>query len=52
MSYASSLAGHASNFSSIAQVAGPIDALNSRVEVSFNLDGVVYYSTSSSTFAI
>lgn len=51
MSYASTLAGHASNFSSIAQVAGPIDALNSRVEVSFNLDGVVFYSTSSSTFA-
>ncbi len=51
MSYASALAGHASNFSSIAQVVGPIDADLSRVEVSFNLDGVVFYSTSSATFA-
>ena len=51
MSYASSLAGHASNFSSIAQVVGPIDADLSRVEVSFNLDGVAFYSTSSATFA-
>ena len=51
MSYASTLAGHASNFSSIAQVVGPIDALLSRVEVSFNLDSVAFYSTSSTTFA-
>ena len=51
MSYASTLAGHASNFSSIAQVVGPIDAALSRVEVSFNLDSVAFYSTSSTTFA-
>jgi hypothetical protein len=51
MSYASTLAGHASNFSSLAQVVGPIDALLSRVEVSFNLDSVAFYSTSSTTFA-
>ena len=51
MSYASTLAGHASNFSSIAQVFGPIDALLSRVEVGFNLDSVALYSTSSTTFA-
>jgi len=52
MSYASTVMGHASNFSSIAQVVGPVDALNSRVEVSFNLDGAVFYSVSSTTFAI
>jgi len=51
MSYASSLAGHASNFSSIAQVVGPIDADLSRVEVAFNMDNVAFYSTSSTTFA-
>jgi hypothetical protein len=51
MSYASSLAGHASNFSSIAQVVGPIDALLSRVEIAFNMDNVAFYSTSSTTFA-
>ena len=50
MSYASSLAGHASNFSSIAQVVGPIDADLSRVEVSFNMDNVGFYSTSSTTW--
>jgi len=51
MSYASSLAGHASNFSSIAQVVGPIDADLSRVEIAFNMDNVAFYSTSSTTFA-
>jgi hypothetical protein len=52
MSYASTVMGHASNFSSIAQVVGPIDAALSRVEISFNLDGAVFYSVSSTTFAI
>lgn len=52
MSYASSVMGHASNFSSIAQVVGPIDAQLSRVEIAFNLDGAVFYSVSSTTFAI
>lgn len=52
MSYASTVMGHASNFSSIAQVVGPIDADLSRVEISFNLDGAVFYSTSTTTFAI
>jgi len=52
MSYASTVMGHASNFSSIAQVVGPIDAALSRVEIAFNLDGAVFYSVSSTTFAI
>ena len=51
MSYASTVMGHASNFSSIAQVVGPIDAQLSRVEISFNLDGSAFYSTSTVTFA-
>lgn len=52
MSYASTVMGHASNFSSIAQVVGPIDAALSRVEISFNLDGAVFYSTSTTTFTL
>ena len=51
MSYASTVMGHASNFSSIAAVVGPIDADLSRVEIAFNQDGVVFYSTSTVTFA-
>lgn len=51
MSYASTVMGHASNFSSIAAVVGPIDADLSRVEIAFNQDGVAFYSTSSTTFA-
>ena len=51
MSYASTVMGHASNFSSIAFVAGPIDAALSRVEIGFNLDSVALYSTSTTTFA-
>lgn len=51
MSYASTVIGHASRFSGIAQVLGPIDAARSRVEVAFNQDAVAFYSTSSATFA-
>ena len=51
MSYASALIGEASRFSGIAQVVGPIDATRSRVEVSFNLEAVAFYSGSSATFA-
>lgn len=51
MSYASTVMGHASNFSSIAAVVGPIDADLSRVEIAFNMDSVAFYSTSSTTFA-
>jgi hypothetical protein len=51
MSYASTVMGHASRFSAIAQVVGPIDATRSRVEVAFNSEAVAFYSTSSVTFA-
>ena len=51
MSYASTVMGEASRFSAIAQVVGPIDATNSRVEIAFNMEGVAFYSTSSVTFA-
>jgi hypothetical protein len=52
MSYASTVLGHASLHSAIAQVVGPIDADNSRVEIAFRVDsGAVFYSTSSETFA-
>lgn len=50
-SYASTVPGHASGFSSIAQVVGPIDAALSRVEIAFNLQGVAFYSNSTATFA-
>jgi len=50
MSYASTVMGHASRHSSIAQVVGPIDADLSRVEVSFNMENVGFYSTSSTTW--
>lgn len=49
MSYASTVIGHASRFSGIAQIAGPIDAARSRVEVSFNAEALTFYSTSSIT---
>jgi hypothetical protein len=51
MSYASTVMGHASRFSAIAQVLGPIDAARSRVEIALNSEGVAFYSTSSVTFA-
>ena len=51
MSYASTVMGHASRHSAIAQVVGPIDADLSRVEVAFNMENVAFYSTSSVTFA-
>lgn len=50
MSYASTVMGHASRHSSIAQVLGPIDADLSRVEVAFNMENVGFYSTSSTTW--
>jgi len=52
MSYASTVMGHASNFSSIAVVVGPVDTALSRVEIAFNQDSVAFYSTSSATFAV
>lgn len=51
MSYASTVMGHASRFSAVAQVVGPIDATMSRVEIAFNAEGSAFYSTSSATFA-
>lgn len=51
MSYASALIGHASRFSGVAQVVGPIEAGTSRVEIAFNMEAVAFYSTSSVTFA-
>ena len=51
MSYASTVMGHASRFSAIAQVVGPIDAATSRVEIALNAEGLAFYSTSSVTFA-
>lgn len=51
MSYASALIGHASRHSAVAQIVGPIDADLSRVEVSFNMENVAFYSQSSTTFA-
>jgi hypothetical protein len=50
-SFASALIGQASRFSAIAQVAGPINADLSRVEVSFNVENLIFYSTSSTTVA-
>jgi len=50
MSYASTVMGHASRHSAIAQVVGPIDADLSRVEVAFNMENVGFYSTSSTTW--
>ena len=51
MSYASTVMGHASRFSAIAQVVGPIDAATSRVEIALNAEALAFYSTSSVTFA-
>jgi len=50
MSYASTVMGHASRHSAIAQVVGPIDADLSRVEIAFNMENVGFYSTSSTTW--
>lgn len=50
MSFASTLIGHASRFSGVAQIVGPIEASPvSRVEVAFNMEAVAFYSTSSIT---
>ena len=49
-SYASTVMGHASRFSAVAQVVGPIDSDLSRVEIAFNMENVGFYSTSSVTF--
>lgn len=51
VSYASTVMGHASRFSAVAQVVGPIDATRSRVEIAINAEGAAFYSTSSVTFA-
>lgn len=51
MSYASTVIGHASRFSALATVVGPIDADTSRVELAFNMENTVFYSVSSTTFA-
>lgn len=50
-SFASTVMGHASRFSAIAQVVGPIETRVSRVEIAFNAEGAAFYSTSSTTFA-
>lgn len=49
MSYAS--VGGESRFSNVAQVVGPIDAAQSRVEIAFNIEAVAFYSMSTATFA-
>ena len=51
MSYASTVIGHASRFSAIVTIVGPIDATTSRVECAFNVLSSVFYSASSTTFA-
>ena len=51
MSYASSVIGHASRFSALFTVVGPIDSTYSRVEVAFNQENVGWYSGSSTTYA-
>lgn len=51
MSYASTVMGHSSRFSAVAQIVGPIDATRSRCEIAFNMEAVAFYSTSSVTFA-
>jgi hypothetical protein len=51
MSYVSTVIGHASRFSAVFQVVGPIDATRSRVEVAVNAETAAFYSTSSTTFA-
>lgn len=50
-SYASTVIGHASRHSALLTVVGPIDSVNSRVEVAFNMENVGWYSTSSTTYA-
>lgn len=49
VSYTSTVMGHASRFSSIAQIVGPIDADLSRVEIAFNMENTMWYSVSSTT---
>lgn len=51
MSYASTLIGHASRFSGIAQIVGPISTADSRAEIALLAEGAAFYSTSSTTFA-
>lgn len=51
MSYCSTEFGHASRFSAIFTVVGPIDSAKSRVEVAFNMEAVGLYSASSTTYA-
>ena len=50
-SFASTVIGHASRFSALLTVVGPIDSASSRVEVAFNMENTVFYSQSSATFA-
>lgn len=50
-SYASSVIGHASRFSALLTIVGPIDSTQSRVEVAFNMETVGLYSVSSTTYA-
>lgn len=51
MSYCSTVMGHASRFSAVFTVVGPIDSAKSRVEVAFNMEAVGLYSASSTTYA-
>ena len=50
MSYASTVMGHASRFSALCTIVGPVYSDLSRVEVAFNALTGVFYSTSSATF--
>lgn len=49
MSYASTVMGHASRFSALVTIAGPVQADTSQIEVAFNALTRVLYSTSSAT---
>lgn len=51
VSFTSTVIGHASRFSALLTVYGPISARDSRVEVAPNLETAAFYSTSSVTFA-
>lgn len=51
VSYASTVMGQSSRFSSALVVVGLIDSLRSRVEVAFPMEAGAFYSTSSNTYA-
>lgn len=50
-SYASTVMGQSSRFSSTLVIIGNLDSLRSRVEVGFSMENLGFYSTSSNTYA-